>query len=271
MVVAKTTLDAIVKSKREGIPVHQALQALYRKDLWTVRLSMQQFTDQINESYSVDPLDREIARWHSLVDLLRVYTRDITSAIADKYLSFLVDYLGERDISMDELMSQVEDEDDEDDEDDEEWEDHGQTYKAGVSSILMEYFTRPFAYAKSSYYTDTVRALADVKDKPCVAIVMMSFHQDIDYRNNSANLKDINCQEKYRPTFEVQGIVACPIYKLLRRISVGSTFLGFFEDLSKETGRYIAVYPIGNEGWKRKLENSDRVLLNGSERLDRCE
>jgi hypothetical protein len=262
MITAKTTLDAIVKSKQKGIPVHQVLQKLFRENLWPVWYFIRQFAGPIKERHSADPLDRDIAGWHSLIYLSTVYKRDITPAIADKYLSFLVNYLDQRGISMDELMSVVEDQDEDEDEDEEEG-DHGKTYAPGVSPILKEYFHGSFTYAASRYYTDTVRALADVKDKPCVAIVMMAFREDPDY-DLSNTLVDINCEKHYRPTFNIQGIVACEIYKLVRRISVGSTFLRFFEDISKETGRYITVYPIGNDRWKRKLANSERVLLDSN-------
>tara|TARA_B110001450_G_C17569177_1_gene460068 strand:- start:16 stop:969 length:954 start_codon:yes stop_codon:yes gene_type:complete len=262
MIISKTTLDAIVKSKTKGTPVHEALQGLYKLQLLPVWFIMKYFTDQIKERFSTDPLDRDIARCNSLLDLKLDYKRDLTEAVAAKYESFLICYLAERGLSMDELMSQVEYEDDEDDEGDE---DHGQEYYPGIPGVLMEYFTRPFTYAKSKDFTDTVRArVVDAQNEPCVAIVMMSFSQD-PFDKRARGMTDSNGTVHEKPAvFVIQGIVACPIYKLLRRVSVGSAFLRYFEGISEETNRYIIAFPIGNLGWKSKLKNSTRVLLFSS-------
>ena len=258
MIIAKLTLDAVVKSNKSSTTVHEALQETYREELYPVLYVLRNFRDQIEQAFAASPSDRDLARWSSLLDLYVAYKRDLDEAVASKYVSFLLGYLGERGIAMDELLTKIaEEEAESDDEDDYNY----RNYFPGVSRILMEYFTRPTTYATGRRWTDAVRAFVDEGDGPCVAIVMMSFRDD-PYANEDY-LLDINqvIQDRAK-TFVIQGIVACPIYKQLRHISVGTTFLAYFEQLSAETDRYIVAYPVGNEGWQRKLERSPRVLLS---------
>ena len=272
MIIAKLTLDAFVKSNKSNTTVHEALKETYREELDPVLYVLRNFRDQIKEAFSADPSDRDLARWNSLLDLY-TYKRDIDEAVANKYVSFLLGYLGERGIRMDELLTKIAEEEAESEEesDEEDYNDYERHYGPGVSKILMEYFTRPTSYATGRRWTDAVRAFVDEGDAPCVAIVMMSFRDD-PYGNNGEYLHDINGVAQYKPrTFVIQGIVACPIYKQLRHISVGTTFLSYFERLSEESDRFIVVYPIGNEGWRRKLERSHRVLLNTVHRQDKKE
>lgn len=257
MIIAKLTLDAVVKSNKSSTTVHEALQETYREELYPVLYVLRNFRNQIEQAFAASPSDRDLARWSSLLDLYVAYKRDLDEAVASKYVSFLLGYLGERGIAMDELLTKIaEEEAESDDEDDYNY----RNYFPGVSRILMEYFTRPTTYATGRRWTDAVRAFVDEGDGPCVAIVMMSFRDD-PYANEDY-LLDINQVRQDRAkTFLIQGIVACPIYKQLRHVSVGTTFLGYFEQLSTESDRYIVAYPIGNEGWQRKLERSPRVLL----------
>tara|TARA_B100001059_G_C17782221_1_gene554914 strand:+ start:70 stop:996 length:927 start_codon:yes stop_codon:yes gene_type:complete len=259
MIIAKLTLDAIVKSNKSNTTVHEALQETYREELYPVLYVLSKFRDQIKEAFSADPSDRDLDRWNSLLNLYIAYKRDIDEAVANKYVSFLLGYIGERGITMDELFTKISEEEEESD-DEEDGSDRN--YSPGVSRILMEFFTRPTTYATGRWWTDAVRALVDEGDDPCVAIVMMSFREDP--YDNTGYLIDINRVTQDKPrTFLIQGIVACPIYKQLRHISVGTTFLSYFEQLSEESDRYIVAHPVGNEGWQRKLEMSPRVLLSG--------
>ena len=262
MIIAKLTLDAVVKSNKSNATVHEALQETYREELYPVLYVLRNFRDQIEEAFAADPSDRDLARWSSLLDLDVAYKRDLDEAVASKYVSFLLGYLDERGITMDELLTKIKEEEAESDDDDDDY--NYRNYFPGVSGILMEYFTRPTTYATGRRWTDAVRAFVDEGDGPCVAIVMMSFRDD-PYANKDY-LLDINrvIQDRAK-TFLIQGIVACPIYKQLRHISVGTTFLAYFEQLSEDTDRYIVAYPIGNEGWQRKLERSPRVLLSARE------
>ena len=259
MILAKLTLDAVVKSNKSNATVHEALQETYREELYPVLYVLRNFRDQIEEAFAADPSDRDLARWSSLLDLDVAYKRDLDEAVASKYVSFLLGYLDERGITMDELLTKIKEEEAESDDDDDDY--NYRNYFPGVSGILMEYFTRPTTYATGRRWTDAVRAFVDEGDGPCVAIVMMLFRED-PYDNAGKYLLDINGVEQDRPkSFLIQGIVACPIYKQLRHVSVGTTFLNYFEQLSTESDRYIVAYPVGNEGWQRKLERSPRVLL----------
>jgi hypothetical protein len=264
MIIAKVTLDAVVKVKQNGVSLAEALKGLYREFLHPIWLTFRDFEGQIREKHALDPNNRDLARCYSLLDL-RVYLRrdsTMTMELANKYTAFLENYLSERGFSMSELMSRI-DEDSEDEEDEED-EDHGDSYEPGVSGILMEYFLRPNTYMSNRSYTDVVRATVDGGNNPCVAIVMMSFHEDPHRQLLGHGMKDIHGIAQVKPrVFKIQGIVACPIYKYLRRISVGVAFLTFFENLSRETDRYIVVYPVGNSGWLRRLQASERVLLSG--------
>jgi hypothetical protein len=265
MIIAKVTLDAVVKVKKQkGVSLAEALKGLYKEFLLPIWLMFRDFEGQIREKYALDPSNRDLARCYSLLDL-RVYLRrdsTMTMEVADKYTAFLENYLSERGFSMSELMSRIDEDSEEEDDEDDEDEDHGDSYEPGVSGILMEYFLRPNTYMSNRSYTDVVRATVDGGNNPCVAIVMMSFHDDPHRQLLGHGMKDIHGIAQVKPrAFTIQGIVACPIYKYLRRISVGAAFLTFFENLSRETDRYIVAYPVGNSGWLRRLQASERVLL----------
>lgn len=263
MIIAKVALDAVLQSKQSNTAVHENLQKSYKEYLFPVWYSLGWFASELEERYSANPDDRDIGRCHALLDLRVAYKRNIIASVAEKYVSFLFRYADERRIGRDELLSINDSQPEIDDEDD----DHGQIYNPGIPPVLMEYFTRPNTYAVKHQWTDTVRALVDDGDQPCVAIVMMSFHDDPYAYGAGEYMTDIHGVTHDKPkAFRIQGIVACPIYKQLRHISVGTTFLRYFEKLSEETGRYIAVSPIGNLEWSNKLKKSPHVLLSSSTR-----
>jgi len=255
MVIAKVTSDAFLQSAAPGQPpFHDVIEKPIRKIILPIRRALMPVLEEIERLHAAGSTNPDIAKCKAIMHLTN-HKKILDNEQVLMYRDFLLNYLAERDISENDLLSKnpFSQDEDEDDSDCEDTRPKNSSLYAGISSIMSEYFTRPEKYAVNRYWDHPLRAYAqNSKGKSvCVGIVMIRSRDD----------RDHFFPHLTKATIRIQGIVGDPIYRTFYHAPIGNAFLAYAQELAAKEDKIIIVAPIGNEQWKKKLINADNVKI----------